>query len=172
MWCLVIRWKLHPALIECSISELRRFGCRIFDIRRTAERMSKIRHPKKGASDVEYSTLDERLNECRKSDIRRRALRMSNRIRLRGRSNRKNPIQQIRRIESNLLHSIRQNGYVWCMYALRVRRPVTHSYGRRGKPNISAPHISNKYPLEKDGTNPVPNTNWSSGVCWKVLVKC
>ena len=40
--------------------------------------MSKIRHPKKSASDVEYSTFDGRLIECRKSDIRRRALRMSN----------------------------------------------------------------------------------------------
>ena len=86
--------------------------------------MSKIRHPKKGASDVKYSTFDERLIDCRKSEIRRRVLRMSNirhstdswsnvenptseelrfecrkfDIRLCGRSNRKNPIQQIRRI--------------------------------------------------------------------------
>ena len=78
VWCLIKSCKLHPALIECSISELRRFGCRIFDIRRTADRMSKIRHPKKDASDVEYSTFDGQLIECLKSDIRRRALRMSN----------------------------------------------------------------------------------------------
>ena len=137
-WCLIKSYKLHPALIECSISELRRFGCRVFNIRRTAVRMSKIRHSKKGASDVEYSTFDKQLIECRKSDIWRRALRMSNirhskdccsnvknptfqegcfgcrifDIRLCGRSNRKNPIQQIRRIESNLRHSIRQNAHI------------------------------------------------------------
>ena len=64
--------------IECRKSDKGCFGCRIFDIRRTADRMSKIRHPKKGALDVEYSTFDGRLIECRKSDIRRRALRTSN----------------------------------------------------------------------------------------------
>ena len=32
-----------------------RFGCRIFDIRQAADRMSKMRNPKKRASDVEYS---------------------------------------------------------------------------------------------------------------------
>ena len=112
-------------------------------------RMSNIRHPKKGVSDVEYSTFEGRLIECRKSDIRRWVLRMSNirhstirpleskksdpkkvasnveystfderliecrifDIRLCGRSNRKNPIRQIRRIESNLRHSIRQNAH-------------------------------------------------------------
>ena len=64
--------------VEYSTFDGRLFECRKSDIRRTADRMSKIRHPKKGASDVEYSTLDKRLFECRKSDIRRRALRMSN----------------------------------------------------------------------------------------------
>ena len=44
--------------VENPISEEGRFGCRIFDIRRMAKRMSKIRHPKKGASDVKYSTFD------------------------------------------------------------------------------------------------------------------
>ena len=44
--------------VENPTSEEGRFGCRIFDIRRTADRLSKIRHPKKGASDVEYSTFD------------------------------------------------------------------------------------------------------------------
>ena len=99
---------------------------------------SNVRYPNWGASDVEYSTFDGRLFECRKSDIRRRVLRMSNirhstngwsnvenptseegyfecrifDIRLCGRSNRKNPIQQIRRIELNLRHSIRQNAHV------------------------------------------------------------
>ena len=29
-----------------------------------------------------------------------------------------------------------------------------------------------KDPLGKDETNPVPNTNWSSGVCWRAPVKC
>ena len=37
-------------------------------------RMLKIRHPKKGASDVEYSTFDGRLIECRIFDIRRRPI--------------------------------------------------------------------------------------------------
>ena len=39
--------------------------------------MSKIRHLKKGASEVEYSTFDGQLIECRKSAIQRRALQMS-----------------------------------------------------------------------------------------------
>ena len=64
--------------IECRKSDEGCFGCRIFALRRTADRMSKIRHPKKGASDVEYLTFDGRLIECRKSDIRRRTFRMSN----------------------------------------------------------------------------------------------
>ena len=42
--------------VEYSTYEEGCLGCRIFDIRRTANRMSKIRHPKKGVSDVEYST--------------------------------------------------------------------------------------------------------------------
>ena len=29
-----------------------------------------------------------------------------------------------------------------------------------------------KDPLGKDALNPVSNTEWSSGVCWKVPVKC
>ena len=29
-----------------------------------------------------------------------------------------------------------------------------------------------KDPLGKDGTNSLPNTDWSSGVCWRVPVKC
>ena len=40
--------------------------------------MLKIRHSIGRASHVDYSTFDERPIECRKSDIRRRALRMSN----------------------------------------------------------------------------------------------
>ena len=53
------------------------FGCRIFDIRRTADRIEKIRHPKKGASDVAYSTSEEGCFGCRIFDIRRTANRMS-----------------------------------------------------------------------------------------------
>ena len=98
---------------ENPTSEEGCFGCRIFDIRRTADRMLKIRHPKKGASDVEYSTSEEGCFGCRIFDIR--LCGRSNRknptseeerfecrifdIRLCGRSNRKNPIGQIRRIE-------------------------------------------------------------------------
>ena len=90
--------------VECSTSEEGCFGCRIFDIRRTTNRMSKIRHPKNGASDVEYptfdyeadrvekirseegcfeySTFDGRLIECRIFDIRRKPIsdRKSDRI--------------------------------------------------------------------------------------------
>ena len=104
-------------------SEQASFGCRIFDIRQTADQMLNIRHPKKHASDVEYSTFDGRLIKCRifdgrlieyrKSDIRRSAFRMSDfRHSTDGQSNRKNPTQQIRRIELNLRHSIRQNAHV------------------------------------------------------------
>ena len=32
--------------------------------------------------------------------------------------------------------------------------------------------IMGKDPLGTDATNPVPNTDWSSGVCWRVPVKC
>ena len=60
VWCLVKSCKLHPALIECSISELRHFGCRIFDIRRTADRLEKIRS-------------EEGYFGCRIFDIRRTA---------------------------------------------------------------------------------------------------
>ena len=41
-------------------------------------RSSNVQYPNWGDSDVEYSTFDGRLIECRKSDIRRRALPMSN----------------------------------------------------------------------------------------------
>ena len=43
-----------------------------------AGRILKIRHSIGRASDVDYSTFNGRPIECRKSDIRRRALRMSN----------------------------------------------------------------------------------------------
>ena len=41
--------------------------------------------------------------------------------------------------------------------------------------SISLAHVhlgQLKDPLEKDGTNPVPNTDWSSGVCCRVPDKC
>ena len=41
-------------------------------------RSSNVQYLNWGASDVEYSRFDGQLIECRKSDIRRRALRMSN----------------------------------------------------------------------------------------------
>ena len=47
-------------------------------IRHSTEGRSNAENPTKGASDVEYSTFDGRPNECRKSDIRRRVLWMSN----------------------------------------------------------------------------------------------
>ena len=81
VWCLVKSCKLHPAFIECSISELRRFGCRIFDIRRTADRIEKIRS-------------EEGCFGCRIFDIR-----------LYGRSNRKNPIRRRVLRMSNIRHS-------------------------------------------------------------------
>ena len=81
VWCLVKSFKLHPALIECSISELRRFGCRIFDIRRTAVGIEKIRS-------------EEGCFGCRIFDIR-----------LCGRSNRKNPIRRRVLRMSNIRHS-------------------------------------------------------------------
>ena len=47
-------------------------------IRHSTDGRSNAENPKKGASDAEYSTFDGRPIECRKSDIRRRALQMSN----------------------------------------------------------------------------------------------
>ena len=99
--------------VENPTSEEECFGCRISNIRRTADRMSKIRHPKKSASDVEYSTFDYAADRIEK--IRSKEGCFGCRIfdiRLCGRSNRKNPIRQIKRIESNLRHSIRQNPHV------------------------------------------------------------
>ena len=52
------------------------FGCRIFDIRRTADRMSKIWHPKKRTSDVEYSAFDGRSIESKKPDPTNKANRI------------------------------------------------------------------------------------------------
>ena len=63
LWRYKIKIKLHNV---CT-----------FDIRRTADRMSKIRHPKKGALDVECSTSEEGRFGCRIFDIRRTANRMS-----------------------------------------------------------------------------------------------
>ena len=100
VWLKIANYILRRSNLKNLTFDRKRIGSRIFDIRWTADRMSKIRHPKKRALDVEYSTFDERLIECRKSDIRRSELRMSNiRHSTVGRSNRKNPIQQIRRIE-------------------------------------------------------------------------
>ena len=53
-----------------------KFGCQIFDIRRTADQIEKIRHPKKRASDVDYSTFDGRPFESKKSDTTNKANRI------------------------------------------------------------------------------------------------
>ena len=64
-------------------------------IRHSTDGRSNAENPKKGASDVEYSTFDGRPIECRKSDIRRRALRMWNvRHSTDGRSNVENPTSE------------------------------------------------------------------------------
>ena len=65
--------------------------------------------------------FDGRPIECRKSDEGCFGCRIFD-IRLCGRSNRKNPFRQIRRIESNFRHSIRQNAHVYA-------GPVVPSYG-------------------------------------------
>ena len=46
--------------------------------RHSTDSRSNAENRTKGASDVEYPTFDGRLIGCRKSDIRKRALRMSN----------------------------------------------------------------------------------------------
>ena len=125
--------------VEYLTFEAHFFGCWIFDIRRTADRMSKIRHPKKGALDVEYSTFNGRLIECRIFDIR-----------LCGRSNRKNPIQQIRQIESNLRHSIRQNPHVYSWSLVNMLSHENHPNKYTSVIKIllfqlyCVPHISNE----------------------------
>ena len=90
VWCLVKSCKLHPELNECSISELRHFGCRIFDIRlcgrsnrknpirRRVLRMSNIRHSTEGWSNVENSTSEEGRFGCRIFDIRSYRMHTSN----------------------------------------------------------------------------------------------
>ena len=47
-------------------------------IRHSTDGRLNAQNPTKGASDVEYPTFEGRPIECRTSDIRRRALRMSN----------------------------------------------------------------------------------------------
>ena len=64
-------------------------------IRHSTDGRLNAENPTKGASDVEYSTFDGQPIECRKSDIRRRVLRMSNiRHSTDGRSNVENPTSE------------------------------------------------------------------------------
>ena len=59
VWLKIANYILRRSNLKNPTFDRTRFGCRIFDIRRTAVRMSKIRDPKKRASDVKYSTFDE-----------------------------------------------------------------------------------------------------------------
>ena len=112
VWCLVKSCKLHPALIKCSISELRLFGCRIFDIRRrAADRMSNIWHSTDGRSKRKNPTSEEGCFGFRIFDIR-----------LHGRSNRKNPIRRRVLRMSNIRHST--SGWLNFEYSTFDRRPI------------------------------------------------
>ena len=55
VWLKIEKYILRRSNLKNPTSEEASFGCQIFNIRRTAERMSKIRHPKKRASDEKYS---------------------------------------------------------------------------------------------------------------------
>ena len=64
----IANYILHRSNLKNPTFDRTRFGCQIFEIRRTADRMSniwrmadlmsKIRYPKKCISDVEYSKFD------------------------------------------------------------------------------------------------------------------
>ena len=104
LWRYKIKIQLYNVCILCDVW-LKVANCIL--------RSSNVRYPNWGTLGFQYSTFDyaadriekirskEGCFECRIFDIR-----------LCGRSNRKNPIRQIRRFESNLRHSIRQNAHV------------------------------------------------------------
>ena len=79
-------------------------------------RLLRIRHSIGRASDVEYSTFDGRLIESKKTQIRESAHRMSDiRHSTDGRSNRKNLIQQIRRIEFATFEPTERTRLIWIL---------------------------------------------------------
>ena len=90
VWLKIEKYILHRSNVQNPISKKARFECQKFDIRQTADRMSKIRHS---------------IGPARMSNIRHSTLRPIE-------SKRSDP--SMRRIESNLLHSIRQNAHLYC----------------------------------------------------------
>ena len=99
LWRYKIKIQLYNVCILCDVW---------LKVANNILRLSNVQYPNWGTSVVEYSIFDGRSIESKKSDIRRRALRMSNiRHSTDGRSNRKNPTSEKRLIMGNLkeIHS-------------------------------------------------------------------